>query len=148
MIRKRISSVDDAVIYQLVVRRLLPFTQVTAPRTKTSFSSVRQRLNGNDFTFVAADGSRAPYGFVTGNCRKSKLFIDMLAIDERHQGRGLGTRLMAAAEAHGRSKGCREAFLYVDEVNPRAQQFYMGKGYVIDGYEPPVYCYRMSKRLQ
>jgi ribosomal protein S18 acetylase RimI-like enzyme len=148
MIRKRIPSVDDAVIYQLVVRRLLPFTRVTAPRAQVNFPSIRKRLNANDFTFVAADGKRAPHGFVTGRCRKRRLFIDMLAMDERQQGRGLGSRLMAAAEAHGRSQGCREAFLYVDGVNPRAQQFYLGKGYVIESYEPSVHCYRMSKRLQ
>lgn len=147
MIRKRIPSVDDEAIYKLVVRQLLPFTRMTAPHTQTSLPSVRQRLNGNDFTFVAADERREPYGFVTGHCRQRTLFIDMLAMDGRHQGRGLGTALMLSAEMHGRSQGCREAYLFVDEVNERAQHFYTGKGYSLDYYVPAVRCFRMSKRL-
>ncbi|KIL37854.1 hypothetical protein SD70_30260 [Gordoniibacillus kamchatkensis] len=147
MIRKRIPSVDDAAIYRLVVRQLLPFTRVNAPHTQTSFPSVRQRLNKNDFTFVAADERRAAYGFITGHCRQQRLLIDMLALDDRHQGRGLGKLLMNSAEKHGRSLGCREAFLYVDISNPRAQHFYLRQGYDVDYYEPSVSCYRMSKRF-
>lgn len=147
MIRQRIPSVDDATIYQLVESQLMPYTRVAAPHTQTSLPSVRQRLNGNDFTFVAAENRRAPCGFVSGHCRGRTLFIDMLAMDGRYQGRGLGTELIAAAEAHGRRRGCREANLYVDVVNPRAQRFYEGKGYAVDYYEPSMHCYRMSKRL-
>jgi ribosomal protein S18 acetylase RimI-like enzyme len=148
MIRKRISAGDDRTIYRLVVRQLLPFTRVMNPQAKANYSSVEKRLKDNDFTFVAAHGERTPMGFVTGKCMDRRLFIDMLAMDERYQGRGLGGALMQAAERYGRTKGCTEAFLYVDEVNPRAQMFYLSKGYHFDGYEQSVHCYRMRKPLR
>jgi ribosomal protein S18 acetylase RimI-like enzyme len=147
MIRKRIPSVDDAVIYRLVVRQLIPFTQVLSPQTEVSLTAIIQRLNRNDFTFAATGGRGAPFGFVTGTCRDRQLFVDMLALDDSHQGRGFGTALMQAAERHGRSRGCRSAYLFVDEVNPRAQRFYLGKGYTINGYESTARCYRMTKPL-
>jgi ribosomal protein S18 acetylase RimI-like enzyme len=121
---------------------------VLSPQTQVNLTAIVQRLNRNDFTFTAAaSGSKAPFGFVTGSCRNRQLFVDMLALDEKHQGSGFGTALMQAAERHGRSRGCREAYLLVDEVNPRAQRFYLGKGYTFTGYVQTAHCYRMSKPL-
>lgn len=148
MIRKRIPARDDRTIYQLIVRELLPYSRVANPQAKTNFISVERRLRGNDFTFVAAHGGRTPFGFVSGRIKDRKLFIDMLAMDGRHQGRGLGGALMQAAEQYGRAHGCTEAFLFVDEVNSHAQMFYLGKGYEIVRFEHTVRCYRMSKPIR
>ncbi|MFC0215212.1 GNAT family N-acetyltransferase [Paenibacillus chartarius] len=147
MIRKRIPAIDDGAIFQMVVRQLLPFARAAVPTAQTSMPAIVKRLNGNDFTLTVAEGRRAPFGFITCRCRERKMLIDMLALDERYQGGGLGTALMRAAERQGLKKGCREAYLYVDAVNWRAQRFYVGKGYLVESYEPSVHCYRMSKRL-
>lgn len=148
MIRKRISVIDDRTIYQIVVRQLLPYSRIANPHAKADFSIVEQRLNGNDFTFVEAYGKRMPQGFVTGSCKNRQLFIDMLAMDERQQGRGLGSALMDAAERYGIARGCTAAFLFVDEANPRAQMFYLRKGYDFSAYDLTTHCYRMSKTLR
>lgn len=148
MIRRRIPASDDRVIYQLVVGQLLPYSRKANPGASASFTSVEKRLKENEFTFVAAGGvNQAPHGFVTGKCRDRQLFIDMLALDERNQGLGFGSALMQAAEQYARARGCISAFLFVDEGNPRAQRFYLGKGYNFSGYDQTVHCFRMSKFL-
>jgi ribosomal protein S18 acetylase RimI-like enzyme len=146
VIRKRIPAVDDPVIFRLVVQQLLPKSRVDNAAANASPKSIRARLNRN-YTLVTAKGTRAPFGFITMNCKDRFLLIDMLALDERYQGRGWGSALMAAAEDYGKKKGCREVRLFVDEVNEKAYRFYAAKGYNVMRYEPIVKCYLLSKTL-
>ncbi|MNG05663.1 putative acetyltransferase [compost metagenome] len=80
--------------------------------------------------------------------KSSRLFIDMLAVDPREQGRGIGHILMKAAEDYGLRERCQSAELFVDDSNPKAIRFYGKRGYEIDTYVPELSCYRMSKKLK
>ena len=80
--------------------------------------------------------------------KSSMLFIDMLAVDPREQGKGIGHALMKAAEDYGRSERCRSAELFVDDSNPKAIRFYSKRGYEIDTLIPELSCYRMSKKMK
>jgi ribosomal protein S18 acetylase RimI-like enzyme len=146
MIRRRIASVDDAVIFRLVADELVPFSRVSNPNISYSLKSIQQRLK-RATTFVAAKGNAAPYGFVSTICKKRILFIDMLAVDSRSQGRGWGKALMDTAEKYGISKGCVASQLFVDEVNTKAIGFYQRKGYRPVQYIPQIKCYLMDKPL-
>ena len=57
------------------------------------------------------------------------LLIDNLAVLESHRGRGIGTALMRAAEAHAVALGIEDVRLTVWEANAQAAQFYSGLGY-------------------
>lgn len=147
MIRKRMATIDDAVIYRLVVEQLVPFSRMYNSDNKVTFAEIRKRLNANK-TLVIAKGYKRPYGFIS-ILRKSKiLFIDMLAVDSREQGKGAGHTLMKAAEDYGVRERCRSIELFVDDSNPKAIRFYNKRGYEIDTFIPELSCYRMSKAIR
>jgi ribosomal protein S18 acetylase RimI-like enzyme len=146
VIRKRLAANDDRVIHRLVVEQLLPFSRLYQSGTSITFSEIRKRLNHNK-TFVAAKGYKQPYGFISVIRKSNVLFVDMLAVDPRAQGRGWGKELMKVAEEYGRSERCRTAELFVDDSNPKALGFYSSKGYEVEDYLPELGCYRMSKKI-
>lgn len=57
------------------------------------------------------------------------LLIWSVAVDPRHQGRGLGRRLMALAEAEARRQGLGEIRLYTNELMTENIVFYERLGY-------------------
>jgi ribosomal protein S18 acetylase RimI-like enzyme len=146
MIRKRVASLDDAVIYKLVCEEIAPFSQKFKDTKAISFSSIRKRLLHNT-TFVAAKGDRHPFGFITFFCKNRILFVDMLAIHPSVRGRGWGKKLMLAAEQLGKIKHCKTVQLFVDDSNPEAIGFYEALGYMKGQYVDEIGCYLMDKTL-
>jgi ribosomal protein S18 acetylase RimI-like enzyme len=144
VIRKRLATIDDQAIYRLVVEQLVPFSSLY---NTVSFSEIRKRLNHNNRTFVIAKGYKSPIGFISVIRKSNVLFVDMLAIDPREQGKGLGHELMKIAENYGKSERCLSAELFVDESNPKAIRFYLSRGYEIQQYLPELSCYKMKKKI-
>ncbi len=66
------------------------------------------------------------------------LHVQMLFVPEKLRGRGVGSALMAAAEAAARERGCRGA--YVDTFSFQAAPFYRKLGFtpfgVLDDFPP------------
>jgi ribosomal protein S18 acetylase RimI-like enzyme len=147
MIRKRIASLDDRMIYRLVVEEIAPFSSMFQDSSAISFSMIRKRLSRN-VTFVAAEGSGSAFGFVSLIRKKRTLFVDMLAVHAKTQGRGWGKKLMQTAERFGLSSGCETIHLYVDVGNPAAIGFYERLGYMQAEYLQAIDCYRMDKQLR
>ncbi len=82
--------------------------------------------------YVHADGPRGYFG--------------MLSVDASMQGRGLGRRLVEAAEARCREAGCERMELSVVNVRPELPPFYRHLGYVATGTKPfPVTVYQRLK---
>jgi ribosomal protein S18 acetylase RimI-like enzyme len=146
MIRKRVASIDDTVIYRLVVEEIAPFSKKFKNSSAVPLSSIRKRLLRNT-TFVTAKGNRHPFGFISVFRKNRILFVDMLAVDPKAQGRGWGKQLMRAAEQFGKSKGCNAVQLFVDDSNPKAIGFYQALGYMTGPYIAEVGCYLMDKVL-
>ncbi|OXM83389.1 GNAT family N-acetyltransferase [Paenibacillus rigui] len=147
MIRKRIPHQDDPVIYQWVVQLLVPFALETQPDLRVDMATIRKRLKPN-VTFVDTGGGRAARGFISLRMAKDKMYIDMLAVDPRWQGKGVGSLLMKHAERTGIVAGYREVNLWVDEANVQAQRFYASKGYEAMHFDAGLRCYFLSKPLQ
>jgi GNAT superfamily N-acetyltransferase len=57
--------------------------------------------------------------------------IGGLVVDASVRGRGLGARLMAAAEAWSLEKGCSSVYLRSNTLRTRAHAFYKNLGYSI-----------------
>ena len=70
-------------------------------------------------------------GYTAAHPEDGELFL--LFVHPEHAGRGIGRRLLAAADDALRAAGCRAAFLYVHEQNERALAVYAAAGYRADG---------------
>lgn len=65
-------------------------------------------------------------------------YVDVLAAYPEYRGRGLGTRMLAAAEREGAQKGYRGTSLIVSDANPGARRLYERCGYVEQATRPMV----------
>lgn len=77
------------------------------------------------------------------------LFVELLVVPAAVRGRGIGTRLMAMAEAEARSRGCHGVWL--DTFEFQARGFYERLGYACFGalhdYPPGHARFFMQKAL-
>ncbi|CAN5841508.1 GNAT family N-acetyltransferase [soil metagenome] len=78
-----------------------------------------------------------------------QLLVENVAVSPQHQGQGLGTRLMAQAEAVARGLGHGRIWLYTNQRFEENIRLYSRLGYRIDSQEPIGDAVRvnMSKAL-
>jgi GNAT superfamily N-acetyltransferase len=70
-------------------------------------------------------------GGLIAESARGLLFIDLFWLAPGHRRRGLGSRLLHAAEEEGRRRGCRMAWL--DTYDFQARPFYERHGYAVFG---------------
>ena len=147
-IRSRHPAADDAAILKLIRRRLLPLNPPSL-RRKWTDRELKKRLNlGATLVWTPGAAPRSrPGAFVTYLMRSDVLFVDMLAVDEPYQRRGIGSRLLRLAEAAGAAGGCRVMRLYVNDGNRAGIRFYMKHGMAPVWYEERVRSYVMEKPI-
>ena len=104
--------------------------------------------NEQPVKFVARDDEGVVGGLI-GHIRWRWLYVGKLWVHERARGRGVGTRLLTAAEDLARSRGCSGASL--DTFEYQARPFYEKLGYelfgTLDGYPPGYRQFYLRKRL-
>jgi len=138
---------DERAILRIVKQELVPISS----RPRLGGARLRKELAARmrrGFTLVGSqtpDG--APVAFVHMEVRQATLFIDLLAVEAKAQKQGWGTVLMAAAESWGRSCGCVEARLFVDEKNVNGLRFYRKRGYHQVRHISEAHCIEMAKTL-
>lgn len=130
----RLSADDEAT----VVRGLLSFNENWIGPS-----------NEKPLKLVARDEEGIVGGLI-GHTRWSWLYVAKLWVHERARGRGVGTRLLAEAEAIARSRGCTDASL--DTFEYQARPFYEKLGYelfgTLDGYPPGYRQFYLRKSLR
>ncbi len=115
------------------------------PETLREFRE--EHLGAHDFDAALSrvaerDGTIA--GFLLARCFVDEAvgYVDIFAVDPRHQGRGVGTALLASAFAAFAGAGLSEARLGVASDNPLALRVYERAGMTVrfrfDIYERPV----------
>jgi len=129
---------------------------------RTNEAEVRERLSRPNACFLVIDDAAAPLdaprlaGAVYVETRGDRGYFGMLAVDPDAQGRGLGRRLINAAEEHCRAAGC--TFMDIDVVDQRTElpAFYAAFGFAAVGATPyadssatkvPVQLIHMTKSL-
>jgi GNAT superfamily N-acetyltransferase len=86
------------------------------------------------FQVLARSRDDALVGGAAAKFHFDVLFLDDLWVEEGLRGTGLGTELMQAFEAHGRTLGAKLAWL--DTMSWQARPFYEKLGYAVFGELP------------
>ncbi len=121
---------------------------------RTDPEKVGALLQKGKFLLDVEDGVLA--GCVYVELRGERGYFGLLAVDPQRQRSGIGVRLIAAAEQHCRSAGCRFMDLTFVNVRQELPAYYRQFGYVENGTLPfpadqvttiPVHLVQMSKPL-
>ena len=105
---------------------------VSGPRTSAADVGELRRSG----MFLLAEEDEHPSGCVYIGRRGDRGYFGLLAVAPRLQGRGLGRRLVAAAEEKLRAEGHREVEILVVDLRKELLPFYAGLGYREAGEEP------------
>jgi N-acetylglutamate synthase-like GNAT family acetyltransferase len=121
---------------------------------RTDPEKVAALLQKGSFLMLFEDG--VLIGCVYTEIRGERGYFGLLAVHPQRQRSGLGTRLIAAAEEHCRSSGCRFMDLTFVNVRQELPGYYQRFGYSESGVLPfptdqvakiPVHLVQMSKPL-
>lgn len=146
MLRLRQSRIDDRHILHLIEKELIPLSHF--PQSGQALKKdVNARLK-RGVTFVKSKTARsAPFGFVHLLIHGKLMYLDMLAVHYKYQGKGYGKDLLHCAERYAKVQGCSEVKLLVDYENVKALRFYEQMGYQTVRYMKETFCFELTKTL-
>lgn len=115
---------------------ILTFPEVRDPQAETAIAGGLAAYNKEKFgrvdsqtldILVRDDNSGAAVGGLLGRSSLGLFFLDLFYLPEELRGGGLGSRIMAQAEAEARRRGCTAAV--VSTITFQAPEFYERHGY-------------------
>ena len=80
------------------------------------------------------DAAGKVFGGVIGRTYLGLMFLDTFYLPKSERGAGLGSKVLAMAEAEGRRRGCKSAVLYT--ISFQAPEFYKRHGWRVFGQIP------------
>lgn len=92
-----------------------------------SYNRKFEKYDDSDFVISLRDGAGRMRGGFYVVCYYDAAFIKWVAIDEALRGKGLGRKLMAAAEKEARKRGAK--MIWLDTFSYQAKPFYEKLGY-------------------
>ena len=99
-----------------------------AIRTDTAnVRALMQNPNAVFLKYTADDGNLQ--GCVYLDNREGRLYLGMLSVNPLLQTKGIGKRLLAAAEEHARLQGCTSVFMQVINARTELMDWYIRHGY-------------------
>ena len=99
----------------------------------------RERVGDDGHTplnIVEEDSDGNIIGGILGGTYWGWMYIDILWVNEKHRGKGLGSRLVSMAEDEARRRGCHH--VHVDTMSWQAPGFYKKLGYELIGVLPDI----------
>ena len=133
------AAADPDAAYEPILQRLLAFN-----------ASVMGEAGGTPFALVIrAPGSAEIAGGLWALTLWGSFYIALVITPDDARGQGLGSELMAGAEAEARRQGCRE--MWLDTFAFQARPFYERLGFTVfgqlDGPAPAFPRWFMKKPL-
>ena len=150
----RRATPDDASAIAGLINRAFAVEAFFVEGERTSPDDVKQMLERGVFLLAEEAGRLAGCVFVSLSGERG--YFGLLSVDPELQGRGLGRRLVAAAEEHCRRGGCRVVDIRVVNLRTELPPFYAALGYHEVGSAPfppesatklPCHFLLMSKPL-
>ena len=115
-------------------------TQQEIEFIRASLRSFNDAVVGEDgytsLNIVEYDSDGTIIGGILGGTYWGWLYVDILWVDEKHRYRGIGSRLLCAAEQEAMRRGCHHAHL--DTMSWQAPAFYQKHGYQTIGILPDI----------
>ena len=103
----------------------------------TRFNNDRVGEDGHTpLSLVEYDEAGAIIGGLLGGTYWGWMYVDILWVHEDHRKRGIGSRLLEAAEAEAIRRGCHH--VHLDTMSWQAPDFYKKHGYEIIGILPDI----------
>ena len=107
---------------------------------RRELTSFNEGVVGSDehtaLNLVEYDAQGEIVGGLIGGSYWGWLYIDILWVREDQRRKGVGSRLLSAAEAQARARECHH--VHVDTMNWQAPQFYQKHGYKTVGILPDI----------
>ena len=100
--------------------------------TRTDEEGLAAMMREGDL-LAAEDAEGRVVGCVYTEVRGERGYMGMLAVDPALQGKGLGSRIMDAAEQHLRSHGCKAVDILVLNLRTELPPIYRRHGYIETG---------------
>ena len=148
----RAAAADDVPGIVVLLNAAFAMERDFVDHDRTSAAEIARYMEAGSF-FLVDGGEGALAACMYLEQRGDRLYLGMLAVRPGQQGRGVGRQMMAAAERHAASRGCRAIDIRI--VNRRAElpPFYRSLGFVDNGTEPledplltkPAHFIRMTK---
>lgn len=135
VVRIRVGLPHEAEPIASLINRAFMVERVAFDGDRTSPQKVCELFESGLFLVAEFQSSLVACVFVEP--RGNRGLLGLLAVDPAHEGKGLGRRLMHAAEDHAR--GARLHALELRVISPRAetlQPFYLKLGYLQTGTAP------------
>jgi len=150
----RLGSAEETPALTELINRAFVVERFFVDGDRISQDDVHARFQAG--VFLVAEEGGAPVGCAFAERRSTGSgYIGLLAVESTHQRRGIGPRLMAAAEAWCQTTGCDDVEITVVSVRTELFPFYESLGYLTRGEIPfpvratkvPCHLVIMGKRL-
>jgi GNAT superfamily N-acetyltransferase len=150
----RIAGADDVPRIVALLNAAFAMERDFVDHDRTSAPEIARYMTAGSFFLVdGEDGALAACMYLEQ--RGDRLYLGMLAVTPAQQGRGVGRRMMAAAERHAATLGCCAVDIRIVNRRTELPPFYRLLGFVDNGTEPlddplltkPAHFIRMTKRI-
>jgi GNAT superfamily N-acetyltransferase len=134
-VRIRSGTLADAASIASLINKAFIVERVAFDGDRTSSEKVRALFQSG--SFLLAESPSSLVGCVYLETHRSRGYLGLLSVDPLFEGKGLGRRLMDAAEQHAQSIGVDALDLRI--ISPRAEAllpFYLKLGYAETGVAP------------
>lgn len=152
----RVGSASDCSVLVPLINSAFAIEKFLAGE-RTNEDQLKEMMQKGKF-LLGCDSSGQLVASVYVEVRGARGYFGMLSVDPQHQGNGLGTKMVHAAEDYCRKNGCTAMDLTVLSLRPELPPLYRKLGYSESGIEefrpgrafvgsPECHCIVMSKAL-